>query len=44
MGWHVTLALHGIANFSRGVSASEPTSVVRLCSRINKKKERLPIL
>ena len=39
MGWHVTLALHGIANFSRGVSASEPTSVVRLCSS-HQEKER----
>jgi hypothetical protein len=32
MGRHVTLALHGIANFSRGVSTSERSSVVRLRS------------
>jgi sulfatase maturation enzyme AslB (radical SAM superfamily) len=32
MGWHVTLALHGIANFSCGVSTSEPSVVVRLRS------------
>jgi His-Xaa-Ser system radical SAM maturase HxsC len=40
MGWHVTLALHGIANFSRGVSTSEPPSVVRLRSPVHS-KERL---
>lgn len=38
MGWHVTLALHGIANFSRGVSTSAPTSVVRLCSSHGEKE------
>ena len=40
MGWHVTLALHGIANFSRGVSTSEPSSVLRLRSPVHS-KERL---
>jgi His-Xaa-Ser system radical SAM maturase HxsC len=35
----VTLALHGIANFSRGVPTSGPTSVVRLCSS-HEEKER----
>ena len=39
MGWHVTLALHGIADFSCGVSTSEPTSVVRLRSS-HEEKER----
>jgi len=38
MGWYVTLALHGIANFSRGVSTSEPSSVVRLRSEPNPKE------
>ncbi len=33
MGWHVTLALHGIANFCRGVSTSEPLCIVRLRSQ-----------
>jgi sulfatase maturation enzyme AslB (radical SAM superfamily) len=36
----VTLALHGIANFSRGVSTSEPSSVLRLRSPVHS-KERL---
>jgi hypothetical protein len=40
MGWHVTLALHGIANFSRGVSASETSLVVRLRD-LPHSKERL---
>jgi His-Xaa-Ser system radical SAM maturase HxsC len=39
MGRHVTLALHGIANFSCGVSTSEPSLVVRLRSS-HEAKER----
>ena len=38
MGWHVTLALHGIANFSRGFSTSEPSAVVRLRFQPNPKE------
>ncbi len=41
MGWHVTLALHGTANFSRGVSSSESSSVVRLRA-LHHSNERLP--
>jgi sulfatase maturation enzyme AslB (radical SAM superfamily) len=39
MGWHVTLTLHGIATFSRGFSASETSSVVRLRSQLNSKEK-----
>jgi His-Xaa-Ser system radical SAM maturase HxsC len=38
MGWHVTLALHGIANFSRGVSTPGVSSVVRLRSQPSSKE------
>lgn len=38
MGRHVTLKLHGIATFSRGFSASETPSVVRLRSHLNSKE------
>jgi His-Xaa-Ser system radical SAM maturase HxsC len=41
MGWHVTISLHGIANFSAGVSTSEPSAVVRLRSPV-RSKETLP--
>jgi hypothetical protein len=37
MGRYVTLTLHGIATFSRGFSASQTTSVVRLRSQLNSK-------
>lgn len=37
----MTLALHGIANFSRGVSTSAPSAVFRLQSPVHS-KERLP--
>jgi hypothetical protein len=40
MGSHVTLALHGIANFSRGVSTAETSLVVRLRDLCHS-KERL---
>ena len=38
MGRHVTLALHGTANFSRGVSTSGPSSVMRLRYQLKSKE------